>query len=70
MAKDKYIVSKTVEVTGMLDYNQNEEMVVYIEQGKGDNIIVIEVPIMDILHGCTGQRIALKLIDEEDRCNE
>lgn len=54
----------------MLDYNQNEEMVVYIEQGKGDNIIVIEVPIMDILHGCTGQRIALKLIDEEDRCNE
>lgn len=70
MAKDKYIVSKTVEVTGMLDYNQNEEMVVYIEQGKGDNIIVIEVPIMDILNSCTGQRIALKLIDEEDRCNE
>lgn len=70
MAKDKYIVSKTVEVTGMLDYNQNEEMVVYIEQGKGDNIIVIEVPIMDILRECTGQRIALKLIDEEDRCNE
>lgn len=70
MAKDKYIVSKTVEVTGMLDYNQNEEMVVYIEQGKGDNIIVIEVPIMDILRECTGQRIALKLIDEEDKCNE
>ena len=49
MAKDKYTISTNVDIIGRLDYNQQDELVVYIEKGKGDNMIVVEVPLMDIL---------------------
>lgn len=70
MAKDRYVVTNAVDVVGKLDYNQSEQLVVYIEQGKGDNVVVNEVDIMDILHNCVGRQISLKLVDEEDKCDE
>ena len=70
MAKDKYIVSSMVDIVGTLDYNQNEDFVIYIEQGRGDNMIVKEINLLDVLKPCVGRQIALKLTDEEDGCNE
>ncbi len=70
MAKDKYVVSTNVDIIGKLDYNQQEELVVYIEKGKGDNMIIVEVPLMDILQSCAGRQIMLKLTEEEDKCDE
>ena len=70
MAKDKYTVSTNVDIIGRLDYNQQEELVVYIEKGKGDNMIVVEVPLMDILQSCAGKQMILKLTEEEDKCDE
>lgn len=70
MAKDKYVVSTNVDIIGKLDYNQQEELVVYIEKGKGDNMIIVEVPLMDILQSCVGRQITLKLTEEEDKCDE
>lgn len=70
MAKDKYTVSTNIDIVGRLDYNQSEELVVYIEKGKGDNIVIVEVPLMDILQSCVGRQMILKLTEEEDRCDE
>lgn len=70
MAKDKYVVSSMVNIVGTLDYNQNEDFVVYIEQGCGDNMIVKEINLLDVLKPCVGRQIALKLTDEEDGYNE
>lgn len=70
MAKDKYVISTNVDIIGKLDYNQQEELVVYIEKGKGDNMIIVEVPLMDILQSCVGRQITLKLTEEEDKCDE
>lgn len=70
MAKDKYMISTNVDIIGRLDYNQQEELVVYIEKGKGDNMIVVEVPLMDILQSCAGRQMVLKLTEEEDKCDE
>lgn len=70
MAKDKYVVSTNVDIIGKLDYNQQDELVVYIEKGKGDNMIIVEVPLMEILQSCAGRRISLKLTEEEDKCDE
>ena len=70
MAKDKYTISTSVDIIGKLDYNQQEELVVYIERGKGDNMIIVEVPLMDILQSCAGRQIMLKLTEEEDKCDE
>ena len=70
MAKDKYTISTNVDIIGRLDYNQQEELVVYIENGKGENMIVVEVPFMDILQSCAGRQIVLKLTEEEDKCDE
>lgn len=70
MAKDKYVVSTNVDIIGRLDYNQQEELVVYIEKGRGDNVIIVEVPLMDILQSCAGRQIMLKLTEEEDKCDE
>ena len=70
MAKDKYTISTNVDIIGKLDYNQQDELVVYIERGKGDNMIIVEVPLMDILQSCAGRQIALKLTEEEDKCDE
>ena len=69
MAKDKYSISSVVDIVGTLDYNQNEELVVNIEQGKGDNIVITEVDIVEVLRNCVGRQIVIKLTDEEDRCN-
>lgn len=70
MAKDKYTISTNVDIVGRLDYNQQDELVVYIEKGKGDNMIVVEAPLMDILQRCVGRQIVLKLTEEEDKCDE
>lgn len=70
MAKDKYTISTNVDIIGKLDYNQQDELVVYIEKGKGDNMIIVEVPLIDILQSCAGRQILLKLTEEEDRCDE
>ena len=70
MAKDKYTISTNVDIIGKLDYNQQEELVVYIEKGRGDNMIIVEVPLMDILQSCAGRQIMLKLTEEEDKCDE
>ena len=70
MAKDKYTISTNVDIIGKLDYNQQDELVVYIEKGKGDNMIIVEVPLMDILQSCPGRQITLKLTEEEDKCDE
>ena len=70
MAKDKYMVSTNVDIIGRLDYNQQDELVVYIEKGKGDNMIIVEVPLMDILQSCAGRQMVLKLTEEEDKCDE
>ena len=70
MAKDKYLISNIVDVVGTLDYNDNNELVILIEHGKGDNIVVTEVNALEILSRCAGRQIALKLTDEEDGYNE
>lgn len=70
MAKDKYVVSSMVDIVGTLDYNQNEDFVIYIEQGRGDNMIVKEINLLDVLKHGVGRQISLKLTDEEDGCNE
>ena len=70
MAKDKYTISTNVDIIGRLDYNQQDELVVYIEKGRGDNMVVVEAPLMDILQRCAGRQIALKLTEEEDKCDE
>jgi len=70
MAKDKYTVSTNIDIVGRLDYNQSEELVVYIEKGKGDNVVIVEVPLMDILQSCVGRQMILKLTEEEDKCDE
>ena len=70
MAKDKYTISTNVDIIGKLDYNQQEELVVYIEKGRGDNVVIVEVPLMDILQSCAGRQIMLKLTEEEDKCDE
>ena len=70
MAKDKYTVSTNIDIVGRLDYNQSEELVVYIEKGKGDNIVIVEVPLMDILQSCVGRQMILKLTEKEDKCDE
>ena len=70
MAKDKYTVSTNIDIVGRLDYNQSEDLVVYIEKGKGDNIVIVEVPLMDILQSCVGRQMILKLTEEEDKCDE
>ena len=70
MAKDKYTVSTNIDIVGQLDYNQSEELVVYIEKGKGDNVVIVEVPLMDILQNCVGRQMILKLTEEEDKCDE
>lgn len=70
MAKDKYTISTNIDIVGRLDYNQSEELVVYIEKGKGDNIVIVEVPLMDILQNCVGRQMILKLTEEEDKCDE
>ena len=70
MAKDKYTLTSVVDLVGTLDYNQNEELVVFVESGKGDNVVVNEVDLMTVLSSCVGRQISLKLSDEEDKCNE
>ena len=70
MAKDRYTISSTVTLIGNLDYNQNDSLVVYVEKGKGENVSIVEVPLMDVLDSCVGKRVELKLLDEKDKCNE
>lgn len=70
MAKDKYVISNTIDVVGTLDYNQNDELVICVERGKGDNIVIVEVNALDLLSKCAGRQIALKLTNEENGYDE
>lgn len=70
MAKNKYTVTEAVDIVGTLDYNQNEDLVVYVEVGRGDNIITNEIDIIGVLNQCVGRQISLKLTNEEDKCDE
>ena len=70
MAKNRYTLTNTVDLVGTLDYNQDEKLVVYVEVGKGNDVVVTEVPLEDVLQRCIGMQIALKLSNEEDKCDE
>ena len=70
MAKDKFVISNIVDIAGTLDYNQNDEIAIYVEYGKGENTIVKEVNALELLSKCIGRQIVLKLTDEEDVYNE
>lgn len=70
MAKDKYIVSSMINLVGNLDYNEQDSLVVYVEKGKGDDVTIIEVPLVDVLENCIGRRIEIKIVDEKDKCDE
>ena len=66
MAKGKFVVSKTTELVGYLDYDQNESLTVFVETGKGDNTVMTAVDLLGVLNECIGQNISLKLAEEED----
>ena len=70
MAKNRYTLTNTVDLVGTLDYNQEDKLVVYVEGGKGDNVVVSEIPLEEVLQRCVGMQIALKLSNEEDKCDE
>ena len=70
MAKNKYTLTNAVEIIGTLDYNQDEQLCVYVETGRGDNTVIREVLLSDVLDKCVGMQIALKLTNEEDKCDE
>ena len=70
MAKNKYTLTNAVEIIGTLDYNQDERLCVYVETGRGDNTLIREVLLSDVLEKCVGMQIALKLTNEEDKCDE
>jgi hypothetical protein len=70
MAKNRYTLTNTVDLVGTLDYNQEEKLVVYVEAGKGNDVVVSEVPLEEVLQRCIGMQIALKLSNEEDKCDE
>ena len=55
MAKNKYTVTEAVDIVGTLDYNQSEDLVVYVEVGRGDNIITREIDVIDVLRQCVGR---------------
>lgn len=69
MAKDKYTVSTAVDLVGFLDVDQDEKLIVQVEHGKGDNMVVVAVDLLDVLTNCVGRQISLKLTDEEDKVN-
>ena len=69
MAKDKFTVSSSVDLVGLLDYDQDEKLIVQVESGKGENMTIISVDLLSVLHNCIGRNISLKLTEEEDRCN-
>lgn len=68
MAKDKYIQNTITEITGTLDRNDNNELVVWIDKGKDYPIESIDI--VGLLGNMIGRQIALKLSDERDLTNE
>ena len=70
MAKDKYTVSTVVDISGKLDYDENECLVVYVETKHGDVTIAKALPLLDILTAGAGMQIVLKLAEVEDKCDE
>lgn len=70
MAKNRYTLTNIVDLVGTLDYNQEDKLVVCVEVGKGDNVVVSEIPLEEVLQRCVGMQIALKLSNEEDKCDE
>ena len=70
MAKDKYTVSTVVDISGKLDYDENECLVVYVETKHGDVTVTKLLPLLDILTASAGMQIVLKLAEVEDKCDE
>lgn len=70
MAKNRYTLTSTIDLVGTLDYNQEDKLVVSVEVGKGDNVVISEIPLEEVLQRCIGMQIALKLSNEEDKCDE
>lgn len=68
MAKDKYIQNTITEITGTLDRNDNNELVVWIDKGKDYPIESIDI--VGLLGNMVGKQISLKLSDERDLTNE
>ena len=68
MAKDKYIQNTITEITGTLDRNDNNELIVWIDKGKDYPIESIDI--VGLLGNMIGKQIALKLSDERDLTNE
>lgn len=68
MGKDKYIQNTITEITGTLDRNDNNELVVWIDKGKDYPIESIDI--VGLLGNMIGKQIALKLSDERDLTNE
>lgn len=68
MAKDKYIQNTITEITGTLDRNDNNELVVWIDKGKDYPIESIDI--VGLLGNMIGKQIVLKLSDERDLTNE
>ena len=67
MAKNKYTVSTIVDIVGRLDYDESDRLVVLVESGKGDNVIIQAIDLLTVLEECVGREIILKLNDEESR---
>ena len=59
MAKDKYIQNTITEIAGILDRNDNNELVVWIDKGKDYPIESIDI--VGLLGNMIGKQIALKL---------
>ena len=68
MAKDKFTLNTTTEIVGMLDKNDNNELMVWIDRGK--DLPMGTVNIIDLLENSTGRQIVLKLSSEKDLMNE
>lgn len=70
MAKDKYSISEIVDLVGLLDYDQDDKLVVAVEHGRGDNAVIVNVDLLEVLSGCVGKQISLKLTEEKDACDD
>ena len=63
--KSKYVASESVELVGVLDYDQDDKMVVMVEMGHGDNVVIHAVDLMNVLEAGVGKEISLKLVNTE-----
>lgn len=62
MAKDVYKESSIVEINGLLDKTEDEELIVFIEQKDAPPL---EIDLIQILNENIGKQIACKLVLEK-----